>query len=306
MSTPQADGAALPNPGPNQAYIEVSALEAGMMTLPMQFFIKDAAANEVKLCPSLAFSLRHVPSGAHLVFDLGLRRDTSSYPPLVQGIAEKYMPYTVPQSVDESLLKGGIDPKDVRTIVISHLHWDHIGDPAPFVNATFVVAEAGRALLETGFPTNPKSDILQSCVPSERTRFLAAAVFDTAIGPFPRAHDYFGDGSLYLIDAIGHLAGHINVLARTSAEGSWIYLGSDTAHDKRLLTGEKDVAVIVDPAGHTHCAHANKEDAVEHIRRVRTLLGMPKVDVLLAHDEEWYRRNKEGSAFLPGKIPART
>ncbi len=124
------------------------------------------------------------------------------------------------------------------------------------------------------------------------------------MGPFPRAHDYFGDGSLYLIDAVGHLAGHINVLARTSETGSWIYLGSDTAHDKRLLTGEKEVAFVLGPGGKMLCAHVSKDDAIEHIRRVGSLLKVPKVLVLLGHDSEWYERNKNGPAFLPGVIPA--
>lgn len=177
-----------------------------------------------------------------------------------------------------------------------------IGDVEPFTNATFIVGEASRELLEKGYPADPKSDILQSTIPTERTRFLPVSAFDTAVGPFPRAHDYFGDGSLYLVDAVGHLAGHINVLARTSPTGSWIYLGADCAHDTRLLTGEKEVAFMLDAQGHMLCAHADKDAAVEHIGRVGALLKMPKVHVLLAHDWEWYEKNKGGEAFLPGKI----
>ncbi|OBZ71426.1 N-acyl homoserine lactonase AttM [Grifola frondosa] len=240
----------LPNPEPNQAYIHVSALEAGMI---------------------------HLPSVS------------SQRGPL--------------QSVDESLKKGGLDPADVKTIILSHLHFDHTGDATAFPNATFVVGEGSAELLEHGFPSNPTSDILQSVVPAERTRFLTAADFNLSIGPFPRAYDYFGDGSLYIVDAMGHLAGHINVLARTSADGSWIYLGGDTAHDVRMLTGEREVAFMIDPAGYMHCAHANKDQAVEHIRRVGMLLDVPKVHVLLAHDWEWYEKNKGGDAFLPGVIP---
>ncbi|KAL7279676.1 hypothetical protein ACG7TL_006083 [Trametes sanguinea] len=295
----------LPAPKADQAYIEVSALEAGIMHLPLQLFMTGAAPDEVVVAPSLAFSLRHVPSGEHLVFDLGLRRDASTFPPIVQGVVEKYMPYTVPQSVEESLRKGGIEPEDMKTVVLSHLHWDHIGDAASFSNATFVVGEGSRAILEDGYPKNPKSDILQSSIPLDRARFLPTSAFDTAIGPFPRAHDYFGDGSLYLIDAVGHLAGHLNVLARTSATGSWIYLAGDSAHDRRMLTGERGIAVIQRPDGHTLCVHAHKEDAVETIRRIGSLLDVPKVHVLLAHDQEWYEENKDGDAFLPGKIPPR-
>ena len=155
--------------------------------------------------------------------------------------------------------------------------------------------------MQNGYPTTQNSDILELTFPRDRTQFLPA--FNKAIGPFPRAHDYFGDGSLYLIDAIGHLPGHINILARTSAAGSWIYLGADTAHDNRLLTREKEVATMMDPSGRTLCAHANKADADKHIERVGSLLSMPGVHVLLAHDWEWYERNEDKKAFLPGVIP---
>ena len=47
---------------------------------------------------------------------------------------------------------------------------------------------------------------------------------------------------LYVVDAgDGHVAGHINVLARTSEDGGWIYLAGDSAHDRRLLTGPLNI-----------------------------------------------------------------
>ena len=114
----------LPEPKAGQAYVEVSALEAGIIYLPLQLFVKGAPPSEVSVCPSLAFYIRHVPSGESLVFDLGLRRDLVSYPKAVQDMISKWMPVTVPQTVDESLAKGGMDPKDVQRIVLSHLHFD--------------------------------------------------------------------------------------------------------------------------------------------------------------------------------------
>lgn len=107
---------------------------------------------------------------------------------------------------------------------------------------------------------------------------------------------------MYIIDAPGHLLGHINVLARTNATGSWVYLAGDTAHDVRIITGEREVAVALQPDGHVRCIHSDKAAAEEHIRRVRTLLDNPKVLVLLAHDRQWYEDNKDRGVFLPGTI----
>ena len=95
-----------------------------MITLPLHFFVQGASPEEVKECPSLAFSIRHIPDDKHLLFDLGLRRDATTYPPVARDLIAKWMPIRVPQSVDESLSKGGIDPKDVETIIVSHVHWD--------------------------------------------------------------------------------------------------------------------------------------------------------------------------------------
>lgn len=50
------------------------------------------------------------------------------------------------------------------------------------------------------------------------------------------------------------------------------------------------------------CAHADKEAAEEHIRRIRVLRDLPRVRVSLAYDERWYASNKGGTAFWPGKI----
>ncbi|KAF5373167.1 hypothetical protein D9758_001770 [Tetrapyrgos nigripes] len=294
----------LPAPSPSQHFMEVSALEAGIITLPMALYIQGAPLTEVAVCPSIAFVLQHSNTKKQLVFDLGIPRNTDVLPPAVKGVIAKYMPVQVPQDAAESLKKGGLDPGDVETVILSHLHFDHIGDHSPFTKATFVIGGEVKSQLQDGYPKTPTSDVLADSVPIERTRFLDAAEFNTTIGPFPRAMDYFGDGSTYLIDATGHMAGHINVLARTSSNGSWIYLGSDTAHDVRLLTGEKEVGEVPDPSrpGVMVCAHVDKAVAIQHIRRVGSLMQVPGVHVLMAHDREWYEKNKGGPAYFPGKI----
>ena len=115
-------------------------------------------------------------------------------------------------------------------------------------------------------------------------------------GPFDRALDFFGDGSLYIVDAPGHLPGHVNVLARTSADGGWVYLAGDSAHDWRIITGEDRIAT------QPMCIHADKEQAEAHIARIRELRANPRVRVLLAHDVPWYEENKGGDAYWPGEI----
>lgn len=118
MSSPS-----LPPPSINQAYINVSALEAGIIYLPSHKFIMGASPADVIRCPSLAFLLRHSSSNAQVIFDLGIRKDVENYPPAVEALL-KEMPVEIPQDVSESLEKGGIRPADVETVIVSHLHFD--------------------------------------------------------------------------------------------------------------------------------------------------------------------------------------
>lgn len=114
----------LPPPAYDQAYMDVSALEAGLIDLPSFLTVEGASSSEVRTVPSLAFLLTQSKTKERIVFDLGLRRDVDAYAPYVQMMIEKYMPVQVPQSVDESLRKGGLNPEDVKTVVLSHLHFD--------------------------------------------------------------------------------------------------------------------------------------------------------------------------------------
>ena len=97
--------------------------------------------------------------------------------------------------------------------------------------------------------------------------------------------DIFNDGSLLVVNAPGHLPGHINLLARTS-EDHYIYLGGDACHDRRLLTGEKVIGEWTDAEGHVCCIHVDREQAEETIRRIR-VLEKEGVEVIFAHDVEW-------------------
>ena len=199
----------------------------------------------------------------------------------------------VPEDVVEALRKGNLDPADITYVGISHALIDHIGDPTRFPTATYLLGGEAQTLLDPD--TKDLAIKLLNALPKERTKFLDLSSAP-ALGPFAHALDFYGDGSLYIVDAPGHLPGHINVLARTSADGSWVYLAGDSAHDWRIITGEAKIAT------EPFCIHTNKEQAEAHIARIRELQANPRVKVILAHDIPWYEENKGGDAYWPGEI----
>lgn len=80
-----------------------------------------------------------------------------------------------------------------------------------------------------GYPTNAASPLLDSDFHGRPVRELTtAADFPLQLGRFP-AHDYFGDGSLYLLHSPGHTVGHLCALARTTPR-TFVFLGGDACH----------------------------------------------------------------------------
>lgn len=65
-----------------------------------------------------------------------------------------------------------------------------------------------------------------------------------------------------------------------------MYLGGDACHDRRLLTGEKEIGTWTDAEGVVCCIHADREAAESTIERIRGLEERG-VEVVFAHDVEW-------------------
>jgi glyoxylase-like metal-dependent hydrolase (beta-lactamase superfamily II) len=120
----------------------------------------------------------------------------------------------------------------------------------------------------------------------------------------PSVLDVFRDGSLYIVDAPGHLPGHINILARISktvhggatsvrrsnrvgaASDKWVYLAGDACHDRRIIRREKAIGEWFDVHGYKCCIHSDRKQAEETLERIR-VLETKGVEVIFAHDVEW-------------------
>lgn len=125
----------------------------------------------------------------------------------------------------------------------------------------------------------------------------------------PHTIDIFSDGSLYLVNAPGHLPGHINLLVRTHPSQSSVYLAGDACHDMRLFHGTHSIATWQDDAGKTCCIHVDKPRTEETIKRIRALAdgeldgeGFGKVEIVFAHNPDWEAEAKEKGRFWPGSL----
>lgn len=109
--------------GKASTIVRVSALHGGTFTLPLKIFIADALDTDRSLVPSLSFLLVHDSTNSgqrtNIVFDLGLRRNTQDYVPAIRDHLDSRQPLETLPDVRQSLLDGGVQPRDISRVIIS-------------------------------------------------------------------------------------------------------------------------------------------------------------------------------------------
>jgi glyoxylase-like metal-dependent hydrolase (beta-lactamase superfamily II) len=117
----------------------------------------------------------------------------------------------------------------------SHPLHAQVGDISKFPSSELVLGPGTKALFP-GYPENPKSAMLSAFIraPSGKVREISSSEWQNIEGIWPRCIDFFGDGSFYLLDAPGHLPGHIMALAKTG-DDEYVLMGGDACHDPLLF-----------------------------------------------------------------------
>lgn len=189
----------------------------------------------------------------------------------------------MPKSAAELLEENGISRDSIDYVVYSHLHFDHIGNPGEFPHSQVVVGPGSKAAAYPGYPTDPNSGFLGSVLEHPRVRELS---YETdawvSFGPFPKALDFFGDGSFLLLDAPGHMPGHLMGLARTG-DDEYVVMGGDCCHHRKIFTGEGKLGEGHGPNG-AYSMHKDLETAKATIAKLHEISLREDVLVCLAHD----------------------
>ena len=269
----------------NDVTVQVSVLPTGQLGLLLRWiFENEQDTSKVEWFPDYSFLIEH-PSGKRVMFDLGMRKALEEYPPIIRSTFELSKP-TVEREAFEILQQDGhIQPNDIHHVVLSHLHWDHIGDISTFPNAELIIGPEAKALAAPGYPSMANSPF------NEDTILKAASIRELSydkdnwepLGPFPKALDLFKDKSFYLLDTPGHMKGHLGGLARTGKD-EYVFMGGDCCHHRRLLTDNNaEISFTCGPAGMPGF-HADLPAAKVTIDRVKQLDRDDKVLVVLAHD----------------------
>jgi len=221
--------------------VELTLLTAGSCTHPGAVARRGASWAPVEF-PALVAVVRHPRHGV-LLFDTGYTpRNASETAHLPESIYARAMPVTCrPEQTALAQLAGlGIAAGDVRTVVLSHLHPDHVGGTRDLPMARFVLGRdaLGPLALPRGL-RRLRRGLLPGLLPDDlhdRTRFVEdlPIATDGLGGPLGPGHDVLGDGSVVAVPLPGHLGGHLGLLVRTT--GPRVLLVGDAAWSTRAIT----------------------------------------------------------------------
>jgi glyoxylase-like metal-dependent hydrolase (beta-lactamase superfamily II) len=298
--------------------VKVSVINGAKSLMSAQMLVTPTRASQRYLeLAGYSFFIESAQNDKKVLFDLAFMKDlqTKSPPSLKPMLSNKdIMRIEELRNVPSVLEEHNVSLSTITSIVWSHAHIDHTGDPSTFPPSTELVVGPGlKTKYMPGYPKNTDSPVLDSAFQGRHVRELDFSTGSTCIGGF-QAIDFFHNGSFWLLHTPGHTDHHLSALCRTT-EDSWVFLGGDVCHSIAQLRPSQfrplPAAVPAEKPGMTpplencSCAHLTNllqqdaggafyglapemqedlEEATKTIEKLRAFDGRDDVLVVLAHD----------------------
>lgn len=239
------------------AGVTISRLDCGQepQAISLASFSDTMSFQELKL--PLTYSCYLIRNGdKYLLWDTGLQ--------LGEGVEAPH------RSIEGQLKLGGINPRQITYVGLSHYHYDHTGQLANFSNSTLLIGKDDWNLVQS-------SDNPPGVSPNGISRWRAPfspwlSGSSTLISVSGADHDVFGDGRVRILSMPGHTPGHQALLVKLERRGH-VLLSGDVAHFRENLV---DNGI---PTWNT-----NRADSLASLDRFKKIAAKLKAEVIIQHD----------------------
>lgn len=185
--------------------------------------------------PVVAFLVEH-PSAGWILVDTGFHGSVAVEPSQgmgrLGGLLFKDLKMDPGQSVPAQLRERGLQPSDVGTVILTHLHSDHASGISEFGESTLVLSDREWEAAAHGRQLDGYLKHQYDHAFDYRTLDFDGTDADS-YATFGRAFDLFGDGSVRLVYTPGHSHGHLSVILRLS--GREALIAGDAIYTMRTL-----------------------------------------------------------------------
>ena len=184
--------------------------------------------------PITAYAIEH--RDGLVLFDTGVAPALVSDPdyinsPIGRFILKKVFRFHIgpEDALDKRLEAIDLAAADVRKVVISHLHFDHIGGISHVPQAELLVSRDEWRQLAAPHPE--RDWVLREHIELPGTNWQPIEFVptdDPLLAPFGACYDCMGDGSMVLLPTPGHSPGSMSMLVRSQGLPPLLFVGDLT------------------------------------------------------------------------------
>ena len=219
-----------------KTHVNIHVIDTGSCRHPEIMTRKDGRLKPIDI-PALAFLLVHPVEGP-ILFDTGYDpafiAATRPFPERAYAIMTP-VDLSAGKSAAEKLREKGNSASEIRHVILSHFHGDHVAGLHAFPNAKIHCAKSGLdQACGMGRIAGTRNGILKALLPSDvydRAQFFEAGrqvSLPPDFLPFETGVDLLGDSSILAIELPGHCPGHWGVAIREPS-GQYNFLVADAA-----------------------------------------------------------------------------
>ena len=232
--------------------------------------------------PIQCFLVEHPNAGAVLI-DTGFHASVAVKPQLEprprRRVHLQGHRHAAEQSAAAQLRDKGIQPSDVKVVIMTHFHPDHASAISDFPEATFLVSDVEWEAATEGGPREGYN----------RSQFdhgfdYRLVDFDSeqasSFSGFARSLDVFGDGSVRLVFTPGHTLGHMSVVLQTAA--GEVLVAGDAIFMHRTLEDDHMPFLLADE----HLFRRSLRELRQYVKETPDALVIP------GHDWEAWQKLK--------------